>query len=172
MDVNLIITDNFLQSADHVREQVLQLPFERDGVFPGMRSDSADEEYRRFIQTKIEAILNVTITAWKLDSFCFQLCTDDVKTWVHKDKGVDWAGVLYLTPDAPQEAGTGIFTEPKTGEFELQDAIANKYTRLILYRADSLHSSLLSGFGDSKETGRLTQVFFFDTKGNPGGGWE
>ena len=68
MDVNLIITDNFLQSADHVREQVLQLPFERDGVFPGMRSDSADEEYRRFIQTKIEAILNVKITAWKLDS--------------------------------------------------------------------------------------------------------
>ena len=171
MNVNLVVTDDFLQNPDHVREQVLQLPFERDGGFPGMRSDSADEEYRRFIQQKIESILGIKVTAWKMDSFCFQLCTEDVATWVHRDEGVDWAGVLYLTPDAPQEAGTGIFTEPKPGEFELQDAIANKYNRLILYRADSLHSSLLSGFGNSKETGRLTQVFFFDTKGDPGGGW-
>ena len=75
MNVNLIVTDDFLQDPDHVREQVLQLPFERDGGYPGMRSDSADEEYRRFIQQKIQGILGVTITAWKMDSFCFQLCT-------------------------------------------------------------------------------------------------
>ena len=77
-----------------------------------------------------------------------------------------------LHQNAPQEAGTGIFTETKPGEFELQDAIANKYNRLVLYRGDLLHRSLLSGFGNSIETGRLTQVFFFDIDGDPGGGWE
>ena len=116
--------------------------------------------------------MGVKIDSWKMDSFSFQLCTEDVETWVHKDKDAQWAGVLYLTPNAPQEAGTGIFTEPRPGEFELQDAIANKYNRLVLYRGDLLHRSLLSGFGNSVETGRLTQVFFFDIEGDPGGGWE
>ena len=77
-----------------------------------------------------------------------------------------------MTPNAPQESGTGIYTEPTTGEFELQDAIANVYNRLILYRGDMLHSSLLSGFGNTPETGRLTQVFFFNTNKQPAGGWE
>ena len=172
MDVNLIITDNFLQNPDHVREQILTVPFDRTGGFPGVRSDAADEEYQRHIQMKIAAIMGVRIETWKMDSFSFQLCTEDVETWVHKDQNAQWAGVLYLTPDAPAEAGTGIFSEPTPGNFELQDVVANKYNRLVLYRADLLHRSLLSGFGNSKETGRLTQVFFFDIEGDPGGGWE
>jgi hypothetical protein len=151
---------------------VLKIPFDRTGGFPGARTEGADEEYQRYVQQKITAIMGVKIDSWKMDSFSFQLCTEDVETWVHKDKDAQWAGVLYLTPNAPQEAGTGIFTETKPGEFELQDAIANKYNRLVLYRGDLLHRSLLSGFGNSVETGRLTQVFFFDIDGDPGGGWE
>lgn len=172
MDVNLIITDNFLQNPDHVREQILTVPFDRTGGFPGLRTSAADEDYQRHIQMKISAIMGVKIDTWKMDSFSFQICTEEAKTWVHKDADSQWAGVLYLTPNAPAEAGTGIFTEPKPGEFELQDVVANKYNRLVLYRGDLLHSSLLSGFGDSVETGRLTQVFFFDINGHPGGGWE
>ena len=172
MDVNLIITDDFLANPDHVREQVLTIPFDRTGTFPGSRSDAADEEYQRYVQQKISAIMGVKIDSWKMDSFSFQLCTEKVDTWVHKDQDAQWAGVLYLTPNAPPEAGTGIFTEPKPGEFELQDVVANKYNRLVLYRADLLHRSLLTGFGNSVETGRLTQVFFFDIEGDPGGGWE
>jgi len=33
---------------------------------------------------------------------------------------------------------------------------------LVLYRGDLFHRSLISGFGDDVDTGRLTQVFFFD----------
>ena len=40
--------------------------------------------------------------------------------------------------------------------------IGNVYNRLVLYRGDLFHRSLQSGFGNSVETGRLTQVFFFD----------
>ena len=39
MDVNLIITDDFLANPDHVREQVLKIPFDRTGGFPGARTE-------------------------------------------------------------------------------------------------------------------------------------
>ena len=41
----------------------------------------------------------------------------------------------------------------------------NVYNRLVLYRGKELyHSSILPGFGDTLETSRLTQTFFFDVK--------
>jgi hypothetical protein len=43
--------------------------------------------------------------------------------------------------------------------------MGNVYNRLILYRGTLYHRSMIPGFGDSVETGRLTQVFFFDTIG-------
>ena len=44
-------------------------------------------------------------------------------------------------------------------------AVGNVYNRLVAYRGNMLyHRSIVPGFGDSVETGRLTQVFFFDVK--------
>jgi len=67
--------------------------------------------------------------------------------------------VLYLTPNAPVESGTNFFENNN-----LIDSIGNKFNRAIFYKANQLHSSNLSGFGDSANTGRLTQVFFFNVK--------
>ena len=80
--------------------------------------------------------------------------------------------MLYLTPDAPLESGTGFYHESKDGEFDLVNAIGNVYNRLILYRGDLLHSSMLPGFGTTIEDSRLTQVFFFKTSEKPGKGWD
>jgi len=157
---SLLVIDNFLDSPDLIREQVIELDFPVTGTFPGIRTLAADEEYQNFIQKRFEKILNAKIKDWKMDSFSFQLCYEDAESWVHSDDA-DWAGVLYLTPDAPLESGTGIFREID-GEFELVDAVANIYNRLIIYRGSNLHSSLKSGFGNNPATGRLTQVFFFD----------
>ena len=45
----------------------------------------------------------------------------------------------------------------------LTDTIGNVYNRLVLFRGKVIpHGPNLSGFGDSIETGRLTQHFFFD----------
>ena len=171
MNVNIVVADNFLSNPDHIREQAIKSDYPITGSFPGIRSLAADGEYQMYMQQKIEGILGVSITEWVMDSFCFQLCYDGADTWVHKDQS-QWAGVLYLTPNAPMEAGTGIYKETTDGKFELIDAIGNIYNRIILYRGDLLHRSLLSGFGNSPETGRLTQVFFFNVKHQPGGGWE
>ena len=162
---SLIVVDDFLPSPDLVREQVLNLDFCIEGSFPGKRTMAADGEYQAFIQERFQLILNKKIECWKMDSFSFQMCYEDSETWVHKDES-KWAGVLYLTPDAPTEAGTGIFKDLGNNDFELVDAVANVYNRLILYRGDAYHRSLLSGFGNTLETGRLTQVFFFDLEGD------
>lgn len=170
MSTSLFIVDNFLPKPDLVREQVIKLDFPTRGEFPGKRSYATDDDFQMYCKTRFEDIMGVKITQFLMDSFCYQLCYEGAETWVHKDPSM-WAGILYLTPNAPIEAGTGIFKEDKQGEFELVDAIGNVYNRLVLYRGDLLHRSLLSGFGNTPESGRLTQVFFFDVREQPAGGW-
>jgi hypothetical protein len=177
MKINTIIIDDFLDNPDIVRNSVLEIDISKKGMYPGYRSDRADEDYADHIQQKIESILNKRILGWEQDSLQFQLCLEDEKTWLHCDE-TDWAGILYLTPGAPVNAGTGIFRHistqtyigPNTDinakdetQWELITTIGNVYNRLVLYNGKMFHRSLISGFGASKETGRLTQVFFFNT---------
>lgn len=158
MDINTIIVDNFLDNPDLVRDCVLNIDFKNTGSFPGARSDAADLEYQDMIRKKFNHILNFQIKFRPdRDCFRFQICLDGAETWIHKDD-VDWAGVLYLTPNAPVYSGTGIFDSYDN----LITMIGNVYNRLVLYRGNLFHRSIIPGFGDTIETGRLTQVFFFD----------
>lgn len=176
MDINTVIIDNFLDKPDLVRDSVMQIAFDRFGQYPGLRSDRADYDYEHYVQQKIEAMLNKKIQEFTSDSFAFQLCLEGDQTWIHMDHDCEWAGVLYLTPDAPIAAGTGIFrhsvskiykgpsehASTNDDEWELITMIGNVYNRLVLYKANLYHRSLIAGFGSSKDTGRLTQVFFFN----------
>jgi hypothetical protein len=160
MDTTTVIIDDFLPNPDLVREQVIQLPFhEHEGEYPGMRSDAADGNYQQFFQQRITEILNVRVKEFVYDSFCFQLVYEGAKTWIHKD-GCDWAGVLYLTPNAMLDSGTALYDEDNNPI----TTISNVYNRLILYKGNINHSSMVPGFGNSPETGRLTQVFFFNAE--------
>ena len=176
MDINTIIIDNFLDKPDVVRESVMQIDFSRPGQYPGMRSDRADYDYEKYVQGKLETIFNKKIKEFKLDSFAFQLCLEGDQTWIHMDHDCDWAGVLYLQPDAPIASGTGIFRHKESkifkgpsphastndDDWELITLVGNVYNRLVLYQATLYHRSLVAGFGNNKENGRLTQVFFFN----------
>jgi hypothetical protein len=176
MDINTIIIDNFLDNPDIVRSSVMQIDFTRVGQYPGLRSDRADYDYEEYVKSKIENILNKKIKEFKLDSFAFQLCLEEDSTWIHMDHDAEWAGVLYLQPTAPIAAGTGIFRHKESkiyrgpsdhaatndDDWELITLVGNVYNRLVLYQAPLYHRSLVAGFGNDKETGRLTQVFFFD----------
>jgi hypothetical protein len=54
------------------------------------------------------------------------------------------------------------FTQDLT-KWELVDRVGNVFNRLILFDAHNYHMSQ-DYFGDSKENGRLFQVFFFSTE--------
>ena len=176
MNINTIIVDDFLDNPDIVRNSALQIDINRTGAYPGYRSDRADYEYEGYIKEKIEKVINSAIKEWKQDSFQFQICFEDDTTWIHHDE-TEWAGILYLTPNAPVGSGTGIYRHKETGKYfgpgdenyrddtlwEPITAIGNVYNRLALYKGQMYHRSIIPGFGHTNETGRLTQVFFFNT---------
>lgn len=82
-----------------------------------------------------------------------------------------WAGIVYLSPDAPLNAGLHLWKNRFGNPYEwdssrlnwdLVDQFANVYNRLILHRGWMPHSGG-AGFGRSRERGRLLQTFFFKT---------
>ena len=165
MDRNVIVVDNFLDDPDRIRK--IALNFDYSNVqknVPGVRSTNrAGGDYEEKVTEKFREIFNSDIEwCWEQDSFCFQLCTEGTESWIHQDPVAEWAAVLYLTPNAPLDSGTGIYEDPDS---DMNVAVGNMYNRLVAYRGKMMyHSSIVSGFGDSLETGRLTQVFFFNVK--------
>tara|TARA_B100000035_G_scaffold185529_1_gene158250 strand:- start:3542 stop:4048 length:507 start_codon:yes stop_codon:yes gene_type:complete len=166
MDQNLIVIDNFLDDPDKIRHVALGLEFDRyQKTVPGVRSNVAvGGSLQDEVESKLEKVFNSKIKwFWGNDTFCFQSCDEDTETWIHKDVESEWAAVLYLTPDADVDSGTGIYDGP---DGEMNIAVGNVYNRLVAYRGKVLyHRSIVPGFGNTLETSRLTQVFFFDIDG-------
>lgn len=181
MKTNVIIIDDFYSNPDEVRNFALSQPFNVTGNFPGARTmPFLNEETKKTISSIISAAGGEVID-W-LESFgytgAFQICTADDRTWIHADDNNTWAGVCYLTPNAPLSAGTALYRHKATGEYtksnnnhegydytkwDMVDYIANKYNRLVLYRGNIFHASV-DYFGDSFHNGRLFQTFFFNTE--------
>jgi len=193
MDVSAIIIDNFYNNPYETREYALQQEFGVQGNYPGMRTES---EFNQSVYDVIQnAVYNAggNITRWDKDQYTgsFQYTTSRDRSWIHADQTTTWAGVCYLTPNAPLSSGTGLFRHIPTGlesaprnedggynfellnrinldsqdmtKWEMTDRLANKFNRLVLYRGDFFHMSL-DYFGQDKYDGRLFQTFFFDTE--------
>ena len=175
-----MVVDDFYTNPDAVREYALQQPFDVKGNYPGARTKPfLPDDVKNAIQYWMKLV--GPITNWHEHSGytgAFQLATAQDRTWIHADYYNKWAGVCYLTPDAPHTGGTGLYRHKQSGQFrrtdqdwegydytkwDLFDRIGNKYNRLILYRGDLFHASI-DYFGDSLQNGRLFQTFFFDTE--------
>ncbi len=191
MRTNAIIIDDFLDDPDYIRGVALNAEYNLTGSFPGSRTYQCDEKYNEEIKNKLEAILKTKIVEWTkhrnektdeiidVDTSCFQLCLQDSKTWIHQDPN-EYTAILYLTPNAPIDSGTGVYMHKKTGiyrhiESDQVDDIdinnwqliifsGNVYNRLFIFRGDLYHRSVVPGFGTDKYTGRITQTFFFNTE--------
>ena len=192
MDRNFIIIDNFLDDPDRVRLEALSLDFDRiQESVPGVRSSSAlVGDHQTEVETKLKTILGGEIVwDWTQDSFYFQSCQEGTETWIHKDSQKEgqgeWAGVLFLNPTPNHDSGTACYLskekvrqyfldhgmDPEQGFIDynhssiLDMGAGNVYNRLVLYRGKYLdHSSIKPGFGETLETSRLTQTFWFDVK--------
>jgi hypothetical protein len=121
---DIVITDNFLQMPNLVREWALKQEFKDDKGFiekykeytnwPGLRSEHVvelDKEYADIVLNKVATIAqtsfgmkNISIKSY------FQITRQqDGDSWVHIDNGFDVAGVLYLNPNAPVRSGTTLY---------------------------------------------------------------
>lgn len=196
-DCGLIIIDNFYNNALATRNFVLTQEFSVKGNYPGQRTISyANEHLKEAIQKYIEPfggkIVEFPIPKQDLSDAAtiyngaFQYTTSRDRSWVHVDSWNNWAGVLFLTPDAPLSAGTAFYrfhdgttnvadnklldNKPETDNYsqdltkwEMVDRAGNIFNRLILFNSYRYHMSM-DYFGDCKENGRLFQVFFFTTE--------
>lgn len=193
---NLIIIDNFYSNPYKTREFILTQEFKIRGNYPGQRTVSfATEELKNSIE-KFVFPFGGKITNFPIgkkskndnDNYngAFQFTTSRDRSWFHCDGWNNWGGIVYLTPNAPLNSGTGFYqyedgtkSEKETkirkndklvGEhsqdvtkWKLVDKAANVFNRLILFNSKLYHSSM-DYFGTTKEDGRLFQCFFFDTE--------
>lgn len=192
----LIIVDNFYNNAMDTRNYILSQEFSIKGNFPGQRTVSyANEHLKEIIQKYVEPF-GGKITEFPLPNSdsdlnniyngAFQYTLANDRSWIHTDKWNNWAGVLFMTPNAPLCSGTSFYRfkdgamcqedtnilkneedinrfNQDLSKWDLVDRVGNVFNRLILFNANRYHISD-DYFGNTKENGRLFQVFFFSTE--------
>ena len=193
----LIVIDNFYNNPIETRNYILTQDFTVRGNYPGQRTKSyATQNLKDIIQEYILPF-GGKITEFPMPdesnmnnndiyNGAFQYTTSRDRSWVHIDGHNNWAGVLYMTPNAPLSSGTAFYkfhdgttcekdqkimnnkTETDISSQDLTkwsqvDKVGNVFNRLILFDSKRFHMSM-DYFGDSKENGRLFQVFFFSTE--------
>jgi hypothetical protein len=178
---SFIVVDDFYKYPDNVREFALQQNFH---AHPDYHKGKRTDMVFRFpnLKSRFESILGCKIKNWREHGVncCFQSCIAGDQLVYHVDTQ-QYAGIIYLTPDAPPECGTTFYRSKttknmkinndgnivfRTGlldetQFDVVDVVGNKYNRLVLFDAQTIHAAS-DYFGNSIDSGRLFQMFFFD----------
>ena len=120
MKTTTIIIDDFYNNPLDVREFALKQEFSVVGNYPGFRTKShTNPSIYSIIQ---EAVKHAggQITNFSTDSHngSYQYATSKDKSWIHADEQM-WAGICFLTPDAPLSSGTGLFKLKENGVLAL-----------------------------------------------------
>ena len=181
---DVLVIDNFLDDPDAIRKLALRQEFIKMHS-AGVRT--AQQFLHIFpYRAEFERLLGRRLTNWDDNEANgrFQCCLASDAIPFHSDTQ-SMAGVLFLTPDAPSNAGLSFFRshlsglrgrskEPRLMEltfgggaefdhsrWEEIDRIGNLYNRLVLFNAQLAHGAS-AYFGTSIENGRLFQNFFFN----------
>jgi len=178
---SFIVIDNFYKDPLSVRALALKQEFNADTkYFKGKRTKCF-----RFdgLKERFEHLLNRKVVNWEKygTNGCFQYCIAEDLHVYHCDKQ-QYAGVLFLTPDAPVESGTQFFRSKVTKKmkvskedydavfakgyydstaFDSVDTVGNVFNRIVLFDAQMIHAAPIY-FGTKIEDSRLFQLFFFD----------
>ena len=178
-----VVVDDFYQDPEKIRNFALSKEFH---AHPKYHKGKRTNERYLFpgLKEKFESLLGHKITRWEEHGVngCFQLCVGGDPIVYHVD-AQQYAGVVFLTPDAPLDSGTQLLRSRFTGKtkletdqdhskvfqngfldkstFDVVDTIGNRFNRLVLWDGRNLHCAQ-SYFGNSLENGRLFHLFFFD----------
>lgn len=174
--------DNFYEDPMAVREFALQQTFNSEIYFRGKRTP------QRFIvpgtKERFEQVIGQPIVRWEEHGMNgrFQICTAEDALVYHCD-GQRWAGMIYLTPDAPPQCGTTMYRHKETKirhqdhpeimkcfnqktfldetPYEPVDVLGNVFNRLVIFDGGNIHAAS-KYFGWDIPSGRLFHMFFFD----------
>lgn len=182
-DRNLFVVDNFYSNPDDVRNFALSVEFKEDlRWYKGFRSTRIYQPPG--IKQTFERVIGQSIEQFETTGSyngVFQITRASDPQVYHYDSQ-RWAAMIYLTPNAPLESGTRLHrskitnlrhkSEPDVDnsfsygfydstKFDIVDSAGNIYNRLVIMDAQNIHSAG-PYFGNTKEDGRLTHLFFFD----------
>jgi len=178
----LFVVDNFYNDPDTIRDFALtQVEYKEDlRWYKGLRSV---RPYRpKGLKEAFEFIMGERIIDFEQGyNGVFQICIAEDPQVYHYDLQ-KWAAMIYMTPDAPLESGTRLHRSKINGarratdvdadtafsggfydstKFDIADSAGNLYNRLVIMDARCIHSAG-PYFGQNKQDGRLTHLFFFD----------
>jgi len=120
------IVDDFFENPNQIREEALKAEYRSDPNSPGKRAPCS-EYVTTLTAKKIFSLLidtNKHIVEGSL-AITFQVVTEAMgEGWVHSDAGnVYFAGVIYLTPNAPIDGGTSLYKPYKN----IDSVLLNNY---------------------------------------------
>jgi len=192
---SIVVVDNFYDDPDEVRKHALDnFTFQKTKYHKGHRSEESfivdgTKEY-------FETLLGLNIVNWNHDTYPngkFQWCGASDPIVYHADTQ-QYAGIVFLTPDAPLRTGTRTLKSILTGARHIDDRVQdenifkntftgrsstlNFYDGTTFETVDdiaNLYNRLVlwdsrtlhaasAYFGDLAENARLFQLFFFDTE--------
>lgn len=122
------VIDNFFDDPDMIRSFALAQSFDSPrGAYPGYRSEQIAELDKNLYDSINSRVLSLFFNQYKdaLDievESQFQYIPEVWEGgWIHQDTDVyqrNVAGVIYLTPNAPLDAGTSIYREISDPDYE------------------------------------------------------
>jgi hypothetical protein len=181
----VIVIDDFLKEPFLLRDFSLKQDYLQHNYHPGRRSRSfVNAEIENNIQSVLPARYGKILRFNNNFNCAFQINLYNEETWVHSDRYNNFAGVLFLTPDAPPDSGTSFYRfydgtvssindennlekvmfycKDRT-KWETIYSVENKFNRLVLFDSRQYHQAT-GYFGDNIDNGRLVQLFFFNTQ--------
>lgn len=189
----LIVVDNFYADPDLVREWAInEIEFSPSNYHKGERATSRFTIHGT--KEKLEEIIGKPIYNWNHDSYAngiFQFCTADQPIVYHVDNQT-YAGIVFLTPEAPANTGTAFYRSKVTGDYRFDDekrstinyvrAFQGKSAEMNFYDATNFEKidevgnvynrlvlfdaknihAATQYFGDAIDNSRFFHMFFFD----------
>jgi hypothetical protein len=171
---NLIIIDNFYVEPDSVREI-------GKSINPKVNLTHSPNHFKPIF----EKILGIEIDTFnKYENDNKFVSSNSNEPIIIDTKNYEYGAFIFLTPDAPINAGITLYRSKHTKnmtvsdsekttvfqngnqditEFEPVDIIGNVYNRLVIFNTQLIHA-VTHNFGTNFNNNRLVQVFAFDTK--------
>lgn len=167
-DKGLIVVDNFYSDPDFVREWAIKtINFSPSNYHKGER---ATERFSIFgTKEKLEQIIGKPIYNWNHDSYAngiFQFCTADQPIVYHVDNQT-YAGMVFLTPDAPPSTGTAFYRSKVTGDYKFDDEKRQTMNYVRAFQGKSAEMNFYDGthFEKIDEVGNVyNRLVLFDAK--------
>lgn len=169
----IYIIDDFYKDPSKMRYNALQQGLYNHGYHPGMRTLPCFNEEAH---DKIVKILSSSITPTG-DCYSFQFNTQNDVSWIHTDlvpneivnytERTLWAALIYLTPDAPIDSGTTLYSDKKYNKRSTKQIIydisaSRSHSEKIMNELSQYGSDISKWYNETKIGNVYNRMVIYD----------